>query len=92
MFCVVAYDIATENNDDLRRLEKVFEICRKYFEHVELSVFYGDINKRKLFNFIKEINKVIDQNRDSVIIYVFRDRSYIKQIIRVGIKEFKEIL
>lgn len=92
MFCVLIYDISIQDKEDEKRLNKVFNICKKYLEHIEFSVFYGDINKRKLKELIKEIKETIDLNRDSVIFYLFKSREDIRSIIKYGINEETNII
>lgn len=92
MFCILIYDIAINSNEDEKRLQKVYEICKKYLQHIEFSVFYGEINKKRLLELIKELKNVIDKNRDSIIFYLFRNREDIKEIIKFNIKEFSRVI
>lgn len=92
MFCVLVYDIRTIDQEDYRRLEKVYNTCKKYLQHIEFSVFYGEINKTKLRLLIKELNHIIDKDNDSIVIYLFRNREEIEAIIKFNIEELSNVL
>ncbi|MGC9079731.1 MAG: CRISPR-associated endonuclease Cas2 [Nanopusillaceae archaeon] len=92
MFCVLIYDIEIKNEKDNGRLLKVHEICRKYLNHVEFSVFYGEITKSNLKKLINELNNVIEKDRDSIIIYLFKSREDIDSIVKLNIEEEKRVL
>ncbi len=81
MKIILVYDIALEEPKDQNRLNKIRKIARKYINHVQKSVFEGNITESKLERLKKEIMNVIDKDRDSVIIYVFEDSFYYKRYI-----------
>ncbi len=82
MRVILVYDISLEDCKDQSRLNKVRKVVRKYINHVQKSVFEGDISPSKLEKMKKEILEVIDKKRDSVIVYVFDDISkYERQVL-----------
>lgn len=75
MKVILVYDIALEDTKDHTRLNRIRKIARRYINHVQRSVFEGEISLSKLEKMKKEILDVIDKKRDQVIIYVFDDFS-----------------
>ena len=70
MFVIVVYDI------NVKRTSKVMKICRKYLEHVQKSVFEGNITEAKLRGLKHELSRVVVRNEDSVMIYKFETLKY----------------
>jgi CRISPR-associated protein Cas2 len=85
MNAILVYDINEE------RVQKVMKICRKYLHHVQNSVFEGEISEAKLEKLKLELNKVINTEKDSIIIYTFRTNWYSKREI-IGVEKGKEEL
>jgi CRISPR-associated protein Cas2 len=85
MNAILVYDINEE------RVQKVMKICRKYLHHVQNSVFEGEISEAKLEQLKLELNKVINTEKDSIIIYTFRTNWYSKREI-IGVEKGKEEL
>ena len=82
MKVILVYDIATEEPKDQQRLNKVRKIVRRYITQVQKSVFEGELSKSKLERMKSEILKVIDRDRDSVIIYILEDNTkYERQLL-----------
>ena len=81
MRVILIYDIAMDNQEDQNRLNTVRKIARKYLHHIQKSVFEGDITPSRLEKLKKEILKVVDRDRDSVIIYILREDVKLKREI-----------
>ena len=82
MKVILVYDIATEEPKDQQRLNKLRKIIRRYITHVQKSVFEGELTKSKLERMKSEILRVVDRERDSVIIYVLEDNAkYERQLL-----------
>ena len=84
MRIILVYDINTEDREGQKRLNKVRMIARKYLQHVQKSVFEGNITISRLERLKKEILKVINTNKDSLIIYIFDDFTNYKREILGG--------
>lgn len=69
MKIILVYDIELKEPEDQRRLNRAKKIARKYLHHVQKSVFEGDITLSQMTKLQTEILRVIDSERDSVIIY-----------------------
>lgn len=70
MFVIVVYDVGE------RRVNKVLKRCRKYLNWVQNSVLEGDISESNLKKLKMELERIIDSEHDSVIIYTSRTTRY----------------
>lgn len=59
---VVSYDIS-----DPKRLRKVYKVMRGYGDHVQLSVFRCELNKRELVELRTKLRAVIHGTVDQVM-------------------------
>lgn len=85
MRVVLVYDINTEDKEGQKRLNRVRMIARKYLQHVQKSVFEGSITISKLERLKREMLRVIDMEKDSLIIYIFDDfANYTREILCNG--------
>ncbi|MBC6441642.1 MAG: CRISPR-associated endonuclease Cas2 [Rhodobacteraceae bacterium] len=67
----MSYDIANTGGAGAARLRRLADLCEKYGQRVQYSVFECRLSPVRLQRMITEIGDVIDQERDSVIIYRF---------------------
>ena len=74
MDILVTYDIADTDGAGGVRLKRVAEVCEKYGQRVQLSVFECRLSATRLARMIGEVENVIDRQRDSVIVYRFPGR------------------
>lgn len=65
MYVVVVYDTAVKRNP------LILHACRQYLHHVQRSVFEGDLSEAQLRRFRAAVEKVIDSDYDSVLVYTF---------------------
>lgn len=63
MYVILTYDIRQ------KRVAKVHKICKKYLNHIQRSVFEGNITEAKLNNLKRELTSLIMPQFDSIIIY-----------------------
>lgn len=70
MFAILVYDI------EEKRVAKVLKTCRKYMTWVQNSVFEGDITEGNMQKLKAELNRKIDKDKDSVLIYMFQSKKY----------------
>ncbi len=87
MRIILIYDIATENSEDQNRLNIVRKIARKYLHHVQKSVFEGNITPARLERLKGELKRILDKDRDSVIIYIFGDAVDVKRELLTNIDD-----
>jgi CRISPR-associated protein Cas2 len=70
MFIIMVYDV------NVKRVNKVLKLARKYLNWVQNSVLEGDITDAKFFKLKSELQKIINKEEDSVIFYTFRSKLY----------------
>lgn len=87
MRVILVYDISIEEPKDQNRLNKVRQVVRKYINHVQKSVFEGELSPSKLERLKNEVLRVVDKKRDSVIIYIFEDGVFYKRQILTDIPD-----
>ena len=66
----MVYDI------NVKRVNKVLNIGRKYLVWVQNSVFEGELSAAEFKKLKLELSKIIDENEDSIIFYTFRTTKY----------------
>lgn len=76
MYVVLVYDISQTGNGQ-KRWSHVFKICKKYLSHIQNSVFEGEISKVQLSKLQHELEKDIDKELDSVIIFKSRNEKWL---------------
>ena len=74
MDILVTYDIADTETVGASRLRRVAQICEKYGQRVQFSVFECRLSPERLARMIGEVQDAIDSRRDSVIVYRFPGR------------------
>ncbi|RKO66716.1 CRISPR-associated endonuclease Cas2 [Desulfofundulus salinus] len=80
MFIILVYDV------NVKRVSKVLKTCRKYLHWVQNSVLEGEISEANLKKLRMELNRLIDKEEDSVIIYNLRTTRYSTREI-LGLKK-----
>lgn len=75
MYCIIVYDI------EQKRVNKVCKFLRRYLFWTQNSVFEGEIRESILIEIKHGLNKMLDKNKDSVIIFTFERPKWIKREI-----------
>ena len=69
----------------VKRVQKVFKVCKKYLSHFQKSVFRGEMTPSRFIELRKELNRVIDQEEDFVcIIKLMNDNVFGEEILGNG--------
>lgn len=71
MDVLLTYDIADTDGRGAARLRRIAEVCEKYGQRVQFSVFEFRLSRTRLARLIGEVEDVIDCDQDSVIVYRF---------------------
>ncbi|HHW17726.1 MAG TPA: CRISPR-associated endonuclease Cas2 [Firmicutes bacterium] len=86
MFVILVYDV------NEKRVAKVLKKCREYLYWVQNSVLEGELTNLRLKQLLMELEKIIDKDEDSVIVYCFDSTRYSsRQILgrkKGGMSEF----
>ena len=73
MYVIIVYDVRE------KRVAKVCQFLRQYLNWIQNSVFEGELTKAEYYAIRKEIEKIIDENEDSIIFYIFRSKEAMKR-------------
>ena len=71
MYCILVYDINTE------RIAKVYKLIKQFLNWTQNSTFEGEINTGSLNELKHRIQKIINQDEDSVVIYKLQSDYYL---------------
>ena len=71
MDVLVTYDIADTDTTGALRLRRIADVCEKYGQRVQFSVFECRLSKTRLARLVGEVEDIIDRERDSVLVYRF---------------------
>ena len=75
-YAFVFYDV------NVKRVQKVFKVCKKYLSHYQNSVFRGEMSPSKLICLKNDLKKVIDKEEDFIcIIKLMNDNVFGEEII-----------
>ena len=74
MDVLLTYDISDTEGPGAKRLRRIADVCERYGERVQFSVFQFRLSAAKLARLIGEVEDVIDHECDSVIVYRFAGR------------------
>ena len=79
MFVIVTYDV------DVKRVDKVRKILRKYLNWVQNSVFEGEINISNLARCKAELEEIVEDS-DSIYFYELKNPHVLKKRV-LGVKK-----
>lgn len=71
MDILVAYDIADTDGSGSIRLRRIADVCQRYGERVQLSIFECRVAPDGYVRLLEELEDVINPRFDSVVIYRF---------------------
>lgn len=76
MYVILVYDI------EEKRVTRMLKLCRRYLNWIQNSVFEGEITTVKLQTFIQEAREIMNEEKDSLIIFKSREAKWLeKQIV-----------
>jgi len=68
---ILVYDINTEDRSGQKRLNRIRKVARKYLNHMQKSVFEGELTEASIEKLKYEVLQIIDKSKDFVILYTF---------------------
>lgn len=83
---LITYDVNTTTGQGVRRLAKVAKVCTNYGQRVQNSVFECLVDNTQLVMIKKQIQDIIDVEKDSVRYYVLGEQ-YKSRIEHIGKKQ-----
>lgn len=75
MYVILVYDI------EEKRVAKMLKLCRCYLNWIQNSVFEGEITSVKLKEFVHEARRIMDEDKDSLIIFKSREEKWLEKMI-----------
>jgi len=63
MYYIIVYDVNVD------RVQKMLKLMRKYVNHVQNSVFEGELTNAQLAELKDKARELMDEDEDSIIIY-----------------------
>ena len=87
MYVILVYDM------DQKRVGKMLKLCRQYLNWIQNSVFEGTITEVKLKELLTKARSVMDEERDSLIIFKSRESRWLeKEVIGKEKNELDNLL
>lgn len=83
MFSILVYDIPSDDNGTKRR-QKIYDKCRSLGYHVQDSVFEFTLDYAKMHALMHEIEKIMNEEDDSVRLYIIGSERTEKNTIVLG--------
>ncbi len=75
MYVILVYDI------EEKRVGKMLKLCRRYLNWIQNSVFEGEITEVKLKELTIEAKGIMDEEKDSIIIFSSRQEKWLEKTI-----------
>ena len=73
MYVIMVYDVGVE------RVAKVLKVTRMYLTWVQNSVLEGELTGASFIRLKHSLEKIIDNEKDSVTFYILRTTAYMKK-------------
>lgn len=87
MYVILVYDIGE------KRVGKMLKLCRQYLNWIQNSVFEGELTEVKLKELLHEAKKIMDIEKDSIIVFKSRQEKWLeKQVVGKEKNELDNIL
>ncbi len=75
MYIILVYDI------EEKRVGKMLKLCRRYLNWIQNSVFEGEITEVGLKSLLFEAKEIMNEEKDSIILFQSRQESWLKKVI-----------
>lgn len=75
MYVILVYDISD------KKVAKMLKLCRQYLNWIQNSVFEGEITEVKLKELIFRAEEMMDQEKDSIIVFKSRNERWLEKEI-----------
>jgi CRISPR-associated protein Cas2 len=75
LYIILVYDI------EEKRVGKMLKLCRRYLNWIQNSVFEGELTDVKLKELLHEARKIMNEEKDSIIIFKSRQESWLNKMV-----------
>ena len=87
MYVIIVYDIAVE------RIDKVRKYLKQYLNWVQNSAFEGELKEGEVEKIKMGLNKLIEKEKDSIILYETPDKKWVtKEVLGIEKSEVTTVL
>ena len=86
MLVLVTYDVSTKEPGGSTRLQQVAKKCTAHGQRVQNSVFECSLSEEQFCKFRKELEQLIDKEKDSLRFYTLGNQ-YAGKVIHIGAKQ-----
>ncbi|MCS7287364.1 MAG: CRISPR-associated endonuclease Cas2 [Anaerolineae bacterium] len=73
MYVIIVYDVEQE------RVTRVCQLLRRFLHWVQNSAFEGELTESQLETLKVKLKEILDLERDSVYIYRFPDKKFVRK-------------
>ena len=73
MYVLIVYDVGVE------RVTKVHKCLKRFLHWRQNSVFEGELTDAQIESVKNDLHKIINNEKDSVLIYIARDAKWLKR-------------
>ena len=73
MYVLIVYDVSVE------RVVKVHKLLKRFLHWRQNSVFEGELSDAQIEDVKNKLDRLIDENTDSVLLYISRDAKWLKR-------------
>lgn len=73
MYILLVYDV------EVSRVTKIHKLLKRYLHWVQNSVFEGELTEAQMTELKSQLEKITDQDTDSILIYTARDSRWLKK-------------
>jgi len=80
MYVLLVYDIGE------KRVAKALKFLRKYLNWIQNSVFEGHVTEAQLYKIKNGLKRLIDEEKDSIIVFVARSEKWLKKEV-IGLEK-----
>jgi CRISPR-associated protein Cas2 len=75
MYVILVYDV------EQKRVGKMLKLCRRYVNWIQNSVFEGEITEVKLKELLSEAAKIMNKEKDSIILFKCRQEKWLDKLV-----------
>jgi len=75
MYVILVYDV------EQKRVGKMLKLCRRYVNWIQNSVFEGELTDVKLKELLNEVSKIMNKEKDSIIIFKSRQEKWLEKMV-----------
>ena len=93
MYVILVYDISLKEKTGQKILRKVFNTCKQYLNHIQNSVFEGELTEGTFTALKYDIDEIIRRDKDSVIYFSSRSGEWVtKEISGLNLNDLSNVL